>query len=219
MAVDARQTRTLTACAATLCIALLGSACGSGSSGGNGIAHVGTTGTTGTSTSAASAKADPAKFASCMRKHGVTGFPDPDSKGRIKVTGGVLKDGTRVGIDPNSQQWRTAMRSCQQFEPNGGKQDPKKQAAMVKAALAFSSCMRSHGVPKFPDPEVTSNGGMMQRLGGPGSGIDPSSPTFQTAQQACQKLNPDGPQKLSPKGGGGGSSNSTFGGPSSASSQ
>jgi hypothetical protein len=219
MAVNSHRTRNLAVCAAVLCSALLASACGSSSGGGNGVAHVGTTGTTGASTPAASAKADPAKFASCMRKHGVTAFPDPDSKGRIKITGGVNKDGTRVGIDPNGPQWQTALRSCKQFEPNGGKRDPKKQAAMVKAALAFSSCMRAHGLPTFPDPKVTADGGMTQLIGGPGHDLDPSSPTFQSAQRECQKLNPDGPQKLAPKGSPGGSSNSTFEGPSSASSQ
>lgn len=49
-------------------------------------------------------------------------------------------------------------------------------------ALEFSQCMRSHGVPNFPDP--TSSGGIEVNSN---SGIDPRSSQFQAAQEACQK--------------------------------
>jgi hypothetical protein len=52
--------------------------------------------------------------------------------------------------------------------------------------LAFSECMRSRGVPSFPDPS-----GQGVHIG-PGSGIDPSSPAFKTARSACGKLLPGG---------------------------
>jgi hypothetical protein len=53
--------------------------------------------------------------------------------------------------------------------------------------LAYSQCMRSHGVPNFPDPDA--NGGLRLQAG-PGTGIDPNSPTFKAAQQACESLQP-----------------------------
>ncbi len=53
------------------------------------------------------------------------------------------------------------------------------------AGVAFSDCMRSHGVPSFPDP---SGGGGIQISAG--SGINPQSPAFQSAQNACMKLLP-----------------------------
>jgi hypothetical protein len=53
----------------------------------------------------------------------------------------------------------------------------------------FAACMRSHGVPNFPDP---SSGGNITI--GPGSGIDPSSPKFRAAESTCQKLLPNGGQ-------------------------
>jgi hypothetical protein len=62
-------------------------------------------------------------------------------------------------------------------------------------ALKFSQCMRTHGVPNFPDP--TSSGGgqpTIQLNGGPGSGLDPQSPQFQAAQSACKHLMPNGGQ-------------------------
>ena len=46
--------------------------------------------------------------------------------------------------------------------------------------------MRAHGVPNFPDP--SGSGGGIQL----GSGINPRSPGFQSAQSACQKLLPGG---------------------------
>jgi hypothetical protein len=57
-------------------------------------------------------------------------------------------------------------------------------------AIKFSICMRSHGVPNFPDP--TSHGGGIQLNITPGSGISPFSPAFKAAQAACQKLMPGG---------------------------
>jgi hypothetical protein len=51
-----------------------------------------------------------------------------------------------------------------------------------KNPAKFSACMRSHGVPKFPDPD--SNGGISLDAGG---GIDPESPTFKAAEKACEK--------------------------------
>jgi hypothetical protein len=191
MAVNSRTTRTVAALAALLGIVLLAAACG-GSSPSAAVANVGSTGTGETSPDTP-AKADPTAFASCMRAHGVKDFPDPDSNGNIMITAGRSADGTRTGIDPNGPQFKAAMASCKQFAPNGGKPNPKAQAAMVKQALAFASCMRAHGVTGFPDPQVGPGGGMLQKID-PASGVDPSSPTFQAAQATCQKLQPDGPK-------------------------
>jgi hypothetical protein len=53
-------------------------------------------------------------------------------------------------------------------------------SAFSKGAEA-ADCMRSHGVPNFPDPGA---GGGIQV--GPGSGINPSSPAFRAAASACK---------------------------------
>ena len=54
-------------------------------------------------------------------------------------------------------------------------------------ALEFSKCMRSHGVPNFPDP--SGGGGIHLELG---SGVNPLSPAFKTARVACAELLLDG---------------------------
>ncbi|HTW11165.1 MAG TPA: hypothetical protein VME01_00360 [Solirubrobacteraceae bacterium] len=53
--------------------------------------------------------------------------------------------------------------------------------------IAFSKCMRTHGVPNFPDP--SGSGGGIQ-IGG--TGVNPSSPSFRAAQATCFKLMPGG---------------------------
>jgi hypothetical protein len=54
------------------------------------------------------------------------------------------------------------------------------------AALAFAGCMRSDGVPNFPDPKA--GGGFRFRRG---AGVDPSSAAFKAAQAKCGKFLPD----------------------------
>jgi hypothetical protein len=63
-------------------------------------------------------------------------------------------------------------------------------------AVAFAQCVRSHGVPDFPDPQ---NGHFLI------SGADQNNPNFHSAVQACQHL-------LGPGGAsnGGGSNNSAL---------
>jgi hypothetical protein len=55
----------------------------------------------------------------------------------------------------------------------------------VRAAeLRVSECMRSHGVPNFPDPSTGGGGGFNLN----GTGISPQSPALRSAQQTCFKL-------------------------------
>jgi hypothetical protein len=59
-------------------------------------------------------------------------------------------------------------------------------------ALKYSACMRSHGEPNFPDPEISTSGSSTSvrvRIT-PSSGIDPGSSVFKHAQQACRGFAP-----------------------------
>jgi hypothetical protein len=114
-----------------------------------------------------------------MRSHGVPNFPDPGS-------GGGLSIGPGSGIDPSSPKFRAAQQACQKLLPNGGQPSPQQRAKMQAALLAFSACMRSHGVPDFPDPTFAGGGARLSLNGGPGSDLNPQSPRFQAAQTACQ---------------------------------
>jgi hypothetical protein len=66
----------------------------------------------------------------------------------------------------------------------GSSSPPKGEAGL----LAYSQCMRSHGVPDFPDPV----GNALQLKAGPGSDLDPMSPKFVAAATACKSLQPGG---------------------------
>jgi hypothetical protein len=59
------------------------------------------------------------------------------------------------------------------------------ESAQTSGALAFSDCMRSHGVPNFPDPDST---GQI-----PKNEVIPlaSSPQFRVATSACNHLLPN----------------------------
>ena len=150
-------------------------------------------------------------FSQCMRRHGVTNFPDPGARGDLSITAGN-------GIDPGSPSFQAAQTACQSLLPNGGAPDPSQQAAFQQAALQFSQCMRAHGIANFPDPQFSGGSGGPQgvRLQLP-SGINPKSPQFTAAQSACQSLlpggGPGGPGTTGGgKGGGGGPVTSVNGG-------
>lgn len=51
----------------------------------------------------------------------------------------------------------------------------------------FASCMRSHGVPNYPDPTVGANG---QENSGDLKGISINSSKFQAARQDCKQYEP-----------------------------
>jgi hypothetical protein len=171
--------------------ALLAAGCGGGSSGAK-VAQIGTTttSTSGSSSSGSSDTGDPAAFSACMRKNGVPNFPDPDSKGNLRITGGQTRGGRTFGVDPNSPQFKKAQQACRKLQPNGGRPDPQDEAKMKEQALKYSQCMRSHGVPKFPDPEFRAGGGTLMRIG---RDVRPNSPQFKAAEKACRALLPGSP--------------------------
>ncbi len=68
----------------------------------------------------------------------------------------------------------------------GGASTSVSAAGAVESGVAFSRCIRSHGVPNFADPKVS---GQTVRMGSPRT-IE--SPAFQSALRSCQRLLPKG---------------------------
>jgi hypothetical protein len=141
----------------------------------------------GSSTSAATAGNRSASFdklvayARCMRSHGVTNYPDPQTS-----SGGIS-----ISVpDPNSPQVQSAERACRSLAPPAP--TAAQQAQNLARELSYSRCMRSHGVPNFPDPPPNRD------LNIGGTGIDKRSPQFQQAMQHCQSILGSGaqPQQL-----------------------
>ena len=124
-------------------------------------------------------------FAKCMRSHGVSNFPDPTG-GELNLQVQKTPNSTSVnGVEVNGPAFQSALQACRSYLPNGGHPSAAETAQAKAKALAMSRCMRSHGVPNFPDPQFQTGpgGGLGVRIGGPG--INPRSPAFQAAQKAC----------------------------------
>jgi hypothetical protein len=126
-------------------------------------------------------------YARCMRSHGVSDFPDPSSNGAFQI-----QAGPGSGLDPQSPTFQNAVKACQSLRAAGQGGPDKMSAADKQKLLAFAACMRSHGVPDFPDPTFDSNGAGVTISGGGSSDLDPNSPAFQAAMKACQSLMPGG---------------------------
>jgi hypothetical protein len=60
------------------------------------------------------------------------------------------------------------------------------------AWIAYSHCMRAHGLVSYPDPKQTADGGV--EIPGYGRGVD--SPVYLSAQHACSRLLPGGEPSL-----------------------
>lgn len=169
--------------------AFVAAGCGSSNPSGSTVAHIGST-TTATTTAdtggllGGSRTADYqhlVRFAECMRAHGEPGVDVKNNGQGIGLTLGH-------GVDPNSPQFQVAQKACAAYAPPGiaAGGNPTK---LREELDAFAACMRSHGVPNFPDPKfsTSSSGGhnkVSVQIGGPG--LNHNSPQFQRAQQACR---------------------------------
>jgi hypothetical protein len=176
--------------------AMLVVGCGGGSSS-PGVAHLanvpgGSTanpgGRSSTPEGSASTQRKMIAYSQCMRSHGVPEFPEP-TEGRLLIHTSN-HNGHVTGVDPRSSQFQTAQKVCGKFLPNGGVPSAAEQAKMQESALKLSQCMRTHGVPNFPDPIVSGGGIRLKLKAGGANGIDPESPQFRAAQKACQSIAP-----------------------------
>ena len=174
-----------------VCVLVAG--CGGGSSG-QSVASLGTTTTTTVSSAAPSgSKPNPVDsalgFAQCMRTHGEPGFPEPVFHGRsanIDIT-------PSSGVDPNSPQFTAAENACKHLLPNNGAPLKGSGGQTITPAdqddyLKGAACMRSHGVPNFPDPTFQNNTVTFRAS----SAIDTNSSEFKSALAICEKLIPAG---------------------------
>jgi hypothetical protein len=128
------------------------------------------TGTGGTGGSAI--QNDRLAAAHCIRSHGVPAFPDPSASGFSHL--GPEATGVSHTL------YQAAADACRHLVPNSwASSGPSQQ--VLSQVLTFSKCMRSHGVPNFPDPDSTGlqvPPGMTQ------------SHQFQTAYGSCESLLP-----------------------------
>jgi hypothetical protein len=176
--------RLLLVAPAVMGLALSAAACGGGSPAG--VASLGST-TTVAPAAARSAGSSAAgsplvEYATCMRSHGVSNFPDAATFGSsagIKAAKGQMVQVSRS--EGSTPTFQAAQRACAQYygPPTTSTQV---SAVELRKLLAVSRCMRAHGVPAFPDPNPTT--GAMN----PPAGIDRNSPQVIAALEACSSL-------------------------------
>jgi hypothetical protein len=164
-------------------IAIFAAGCGGGSSG---------RAVTGPSSAPGASRArvfnQAVAFAQCMRTHGEPNFPEPVQEG------GSVHESIKAGsgVDPNSPQFTGARNACRHLLPNKGVPVPSQAQTITPAEqadyLEATACMRSHGVPAFPDPTFRSNTVSFNSS----SPIDTNTPQYERALTTCQKLIPAG---------------------------
>lgn len=132
-----------------------------------------------------------------MRANGVPRYPDPASGGR-------LPKGDAQAFGVSDSQFHAAQRTCQHLLPTGGSFDeqaheciqagdcpPALVQQMLTADRKFAQCMRSHGVPNWPDPTIGPNGGPIFKVSAAGiTHTQTHSPPMSNTIMACLRVDP-----------------------------
>jgi hypothetical protein len=124
--------------------ALLTVACGGNS------ASTGSGGSSQSAGAAPSASSNAVAFAQCMRSHGIPKYPDPSA-----VSGPV--DSRQLGV--TDTVYESARTACSRMYPQrqtGTGLTTAQQQHVLGQLLIFAKCMRTHGLPAFPDPNPAS---------------------------------------------------------------
>ena len=187
-------------------------ACGGGGGNSNGVASLSGTGSRsgsgasgGPSTTASHQNVSElyAKWAQCMRDHGIN-IADPvvNDQGQINIT---IPQGVSMDTFKNADGACKALHTAAQNAARAGQPAQKPDPTRL---LNFSKCMRAHGLPDFPDP---NGSGGLSIQGGQGSDLNRNSPKFQAAQRACQSIlgSMKGAERIQGGGGPGGGQSSS----------
>ncbi|HEY1515307.1 MAG TPA: hypothetical protein VGF91_02730 [Solirubrobacteraceae bacterium] len=126
------------------------------------------------------------KYSACMRNHGVANFPDP--RVQTSTSGGSTKVAVMIpaaGLS-SSPNFKSAQTACRGILPAPSKSDLAQQAhdqqVHKEDLLAFTRCLRNHGVNGFPDP---NSQGQLSLAQVQAAGIDLQAPSVKTAALTC----------------------------------
>jgi hypothetical protein len=188
-----RHGRPVAAILATAVLSLLAAACGSSGS---------STGSRGSpSAGGSTTSASLVAYSACMRSHGVPNYPDPDSSGQLPKP-----DAHHLGA--SSSQLQATQQACQHLLPNTGRAinagsitqcmmaDDCPQALvqhLLNEERSYARCLRSDGVPNWPDPNLDSHGRPAFAVSISKDGFNPYSPPIWAKGNHCSHLMPDLP--------------------------
>jgi hypothetical protein len=120
------------------------------------------------------------QWATCIRSHGDPNQSDPtiDANKDIEITmrnaSAALSSEVHGSTGPCSNYLLAAETALR-----GGQ--PAPQAPSAAQEVAYVDCMRANGVPDYPDPSADGDTDFE------GTGIDPSSPSFENADKVCSQ--------------------------------
>jgi len=135
-------------------------------------------------------------YSACMRSHGVPSFPDPTpgSNGAIPKA-----DPGQLGV--SASRFSAAQLACARLIPGTGSTDEQQEEskcvqvgqcsqAVVQQWMGglrtLAQCLRTHGVPNWPDPVISSNG--LPHFPYDQAGIDHHSPQILARVSQCVSL-------------------------------
>jgi hypothetical protein len=161
---------------AATALALLAAACGGSPSGGSSNAGESANSQIGIN------------YANCMRSHGVPKYPDPSSNNEL--ANGLPKVSLEQ-LEVSSSRYQSAQSACAHLLPNGGQQDQAQSQRDLTAMRRYAQCMRSHGVPTWPDPTYDPTAGWGFNLVHV-HGFDPNSTEIDNKMDECNRGLPPG---------------------------
>jgi hypothetical protein len=121
------------------------------------------------------------KFAECMRRNGVSQFPDPGASGKLTID--AVANGS--SLDTSTPAFTQAISACKDLEP-AGFMGSKRSSQQQQAALRFAECVRASGVPDFPDP--TPNGPLIDTNRIPSTAEPGGMSALHAAMQKCSDV-------------------------------
>jgi hypothetical protein len=118
-----------------------------------------------------------------MRSHGVPSFPDPSPSGPSVIP---------TNINPQAPAFQAAQKACAKILASGSGQGSGSESRKL-SLLNLAKCMRTHGLPSFPDPTTSppaapppgSHTGNVIGIGGAYLALPPQSPALKRAAAAC----------------------------------
>jgi hypothetical protein len=122
-----------------------------------------------------------------MRSYGVPDFPDPQPG----ASNAKFPGAQQLGV--SSSRYQAAENACQHLLPAGidDQFPPAEVQQLLIGMRQFSQCMRSRGVPNWPDPSTDAEGRPVFELSSHGfTRSEAHSPQLGTKEAECQHLLP-----------------------------
>ena len=120
------------------------------------------------------------EWATCIRSNGDPNQADPtiDSNKDIEIIMHNVSATMSAEVHGSSGPCSNYLLAAEATLRGG---QPAPQAPSAAQEAAYVDCMRSNGVPNFPDPAANGDTDFN------GTGVDPDSPTFENADKVCSK--------------------------------